>query len=251
MGDDFGRSTLPVVPPMYTSQTYVVYTFETEKAFKPLEMYLQSQYPQDYVCLENNSVIPPTNLIYGVYDVKMSRQLNQTEINVLAEQISNWVQPEFWWELDKTFSYPTFSEFINSSIPFPVQTFINVNRRTDTYGLNSIKTIVEYKCENVGVFANKTTATLKVQLYDVTRDWMMVDIDVPIYFVVSQFRQQAVALGENSNVPSSTFRSLMISDLWDKSVNYDTIWQIRMGVTDPDIKIRIHGLQNLYYNKVS
>lgn len=250
MDDDF---TTKPFPNLNDGQAiHVVYSVELALqravAADALQDYLAGLYAPDIVTLVGVGFTTVDGTQW--FDVKMSRTLSPEETTVLANRIAAWTVPDVWYALDRTISYPAFSEFVSQSTPKPTVTFININRRTANYGMNAIKCVAEYRCDDVRAFADTpATATATFEVYDVTRDWVMVSTTVDIGAILQKWATEAAALDPNNDlpVPSSVFKSVMLSDLWSKSVNYDTIWQIRVGVDNPNLKIRMHGLQSLYY----
>lgn len=250
MEDD---SSLKPMPNLSDGQAiHVVYALELEVpravAVDALQDYLAGLYAPDIVTLVGVGTTTANNTQW--FDVKMSRTLTPEETTVLVNRIAAWTVPDVWYSLDRTISYPAFSEFVSEPTPRPTVTFININRRTAEYGMNAIKCVAEYRCDDVRAFADTpATATATFELYDVTRDWVMVSTTIDISAIAQKWATEAAALDPNNDVPvpSSVYKSVMLSDLWSKSVNYDTIWQIRASVDNPNVKIRVHGLQSLYY----
>ena len=126
-----------------------------------------------------------------------------------------------------------------------LQTFIfsnnNDNRNNTT--INSVKTIIEYTTDNVQNFTSITTGSLYLDLFDVTRNYLLsnitLDLDLSPWNTLS---------ASGSTQGSTLYTSIMFDGLYNNSPNYDCIWQFRCTKLDTTpFDCRLNGLQYLFY----
>lgn len=162
------------------------------------------------------------------------------------EQITQWVNeytdPEIFLQYNHTESSPAYSEFSNSTTLHPLQTLIFVNRNGDTQVLDSCKTILTYSADDVSQFANTENLSIIFEIFDITRNWQIATQTIDITNdILASWKTQ----GTGSN---ELYKSAMFTGLHDKVPNYDCIWQFRVAVSDSNFKVRMNGLQYIFYD---
>ena len=229
----------------------VILSFEYLGNYQALIAHLQSLYPTYSLQLD----APTGDNNFQLYANSL---FDPAELSNIQNIVQTWVAPAVWWTLDHTESFPALSQYTNADRPTTLQTFINVGRKTANYGLNAIKTIVEYSCDDIRNYQSTPQIpelNITFNVLDMTRNWNMISTTVDVSPIVQKWIDDLTAAQSTSTVTdfsASTFKSLMLTDLWNKVADYDTIWQVSVTVNDPAyLKVRLHGMQFLYYNKNS
>jgi hypothetical protein len=182
----------------------------------------------------------------------VDRQLTTQEQTDLQTLIDNYTDPAVWLTFDHVETMALHSHFTDDVDNLIIdgqdvlQTYIFCNRNTPQTVLDSMKTIVEYKCADVSAFANNTTGNITLSLYDISRDVEILSGNIELAEIGTRWN----TLAQQGNVTSDTvFRSVQFYGLMNTVPNYDCVWQIR-GSTEPPgtFTYRINGLQYIFYN---
>jgi hypothetical protein len=128
-----------------------------------------------------------------------------------------------------------------------VQSFIFPSSGNSDDGtlIDSLKSILKITALDVASFANATTGTLTIELYNYTRDYSITTKVINIDGIVQDWATMA---SENVTGPNTVYQSVMFSGLMSHTTNYDNIWVFRIGVSDVNMEIRMNGLQKLFYS---
>lgn len=199
----------------------------------------------DYYLMQN--IIDPT-----IYDgvstsgntviILTKRELTQPEIDNITQLINTYTDPAVFLQYNHTESSPAYSDFCNSTSLCQLQTLIFVNRNSDNVVLDSCKTIMTYSADDVSLFANVPTASITFEIFDITRNWQIASQTIDITNnILATWKTQGT--GNNESYLSAIF-----TGLYDKVPDYDCIWQFRASVSDSNFKIRMNGLQYIFYN---
>ncbi len=187
--------------------------------------------------------------------VPTSEELTTEEQEQLNNIINDYVDPPYYLQLTRTNSVPLYSEFTNKS----GQNVVNGNTVMQTYIFNGnaanenseyidcIKTIFEYRVDNVQNFANTTAGSIYFEIYDITRNQLILSRDINLGSIATEWN----ALAQTGSTEGSTmYRSEQFYGLMNMSPGYDCIWQMRGNVDPPDaFDFKINSYQELYYNK--
>ena len=131
-----------------------------------------------------------------------------------------------------------------------LQTIISPAIDTDSIEvMDSIKTIYEYYTDNVQNFSNITSGSITLGIFDLTRNVCISHESIDLSTQLLQWNQLAQTGYTSSN---SLYKSHQFYGLINSLTSFDCIWQFRIYV-DPSLnnimKIRMHGLQKLFYQK--
>lgn len=203
-----------------------------------LTEYLQNNYP-----LFGNMSYSDPDLTVNTTSLLTSEQ--ETEAQTVVD---NYVDPDEFLTLDVTTTDFSWSKSTNSADPVAVQTFIFSPNTPNANGstFDALKTVMDYSTDDVSVFSNGPTGcTVTFQIYDQTRDYLLVNNSIDITDIVTTW--QGLAQG-GATGPQKVLRSHLVQGLRNLITNYDCIWQLQYGVTDPNVTVRSHGVQSLYYN---
>lgn len=213
------------------------YTYNKEITKLPaFDDYLRKQY--DPVVYNGAATSGNTTIVI------MNRELTEAEQELLTTRVNAYTDPAVFLIYNRTESSPIFSHFANSSTPTPIQTLIFTNRNEDRYVLDGCKTILEYYTDDVTLFQNADdNNTINFQMYDVTRNWLLVDETIDLAFVVNKWKSL-------SNGSDTVYKSIYINGLHEKAPNYDCIWQFRISVSNPNMQVRMNGLQYIFYDVI-
>lgn len=195
-------------------------------------------------------VIPNTGMWYNDPEIKIQTdtELTQEQITNIQSIIDNYTDPAVYLQLNSTTTDVNTSKTTNSTTLDTIKTFIFAcTNQFGTGTFNAIKTVVEYSCVSATPFASfeSTNATATIEIYDRSRDIVLESHTIDISSVIAQWKQNA----ENGDSSAqSAFRSFMVEGMRNHITSFDTIWQIRACVSDPNIRMTLHGLQFLYYD---
>lgn len=127
-----------------------------------------------------------------------------------------------------------------------MQTFIFTNQNSVDVVLDSIKTIVEYRCPDVTMFSQEpNNRQIVVDIYDVTRDYLIAELTIPLSEIASEWDQKAI---DTPNSSASKWRTLMFTGLHTKTTNYDCIWQLRVSNQNPTFFVGLGSMQHIFYD---
>jgi hypothetical protein len=178
----------------------------------------------------------------------------QTQLETL---INDYVDPEYYLHLSRTNTLPLFSSWTSD----PNQTKVGDKSVMQTYIydgnsvgqdpaeiLDAVKSIFEYRVDNVQHFANTTEGNVYFEIYDVTRDRVISTRTIPLGSIAQSWNQ----LAQTGYTGGSTlYRTELFQGMMNASPGYDCIWQFRGDVTPPEIfDFRVNSYQELYYNKL-
>jgi hypothetical protein len=191
----------------------------------------------------------------NVVTVFASRTLTTEEETALDTLIVNYVDPDQFLIFDHSESFPMKSEWAND----PDAEIINGKTLVETLILNntaggsddvldSFKTIVEYYIPNVSLLGTGSTASINIEIFDNTRNYLIANTVVELGSIQNTW---AVLAESGSTAPNTQFRSTMICGINKKLCNHDCVWQLRCSTTPNNIfDVRFNSLQYLYYKSI-
>jgi len=182
--------------------------------------------------------------------------LTEPQLAALTILMNAYVDPAVFLVFDHVDTFPLHSEFTNdtensiSNGNVVLQTFIfsSINISNNVV-LDSLKTVVEYKCPNVQNFLNITSGNslqTGISIKDITRNVLIASQNININDIVTVWNNLA-----NTGVTggNTQYKSIQYTGLMNKNPGYDCIWQLYTPYpVDPNFVFRCHGLQYLYYS---
>jgi hypothetical protein len=188
---------------------------------------------------------------YAPLVVSMKSELTQLQLSNLTTLITNYTDPAFYLTLDHTTSLSLHSHFTTDTDNVIIdgndilQTLIYTANIDSNIVLDSCKTIVELYCPNVRNYLNKTTGSINVEIYDITRNWSIASQTIQLNNIAVQWNALAQS---GSTIGNTVYQSTQFTGLMNKNPDYDTIFQLRGTTSDSDFTFRLNGLQYIYYN---
>lgn len=182
--------------------------------------------------------------------------LTEPQLAALTILMNAYVDPAVFLVFDHVETFPLQSEFTNDADNsifngnLILQTFIfSSNNIANNVVLDSLKTVVEYKCPNVQNFLNITSGNslqTNISIKDITRNVLIASQNINIDDIVTVWNNLA-----NTGVTggNTQYKSIQYTGLMNKSPGYDCIWQLYTPhPVDPNFTFRCHGLQYLFYS---
>jgi hypothetical protein len=163
---------------------------------------------------------------------------------------------KFFLVFDHVETFPLHSHFTNdpdnsvSNGNVTLQTFIfSSNNLSNNVVLDSLKTIVEYKCPNVQDFLNITSGNslqTGLSIEDLTRNVTISSQNIDINDIVVIWNNLANSGVTGGNIQ---YKSIQYTGLINKNLGHDCIWQLSSpDPIVPNFTFRCHSLQYQYYN---
>lgn len=188
--------------------------------------------------------------------VNTSTELSTDDQTRLTDLINAYVNPPYFLMLSRTNAVPLHSHF---TLDDPdvidgktvLQTYIYNGNTTADSGevLDGIKTVVEYKVNNVQTWVNNTTGSLSFEIYDISRNITITSRDIELGSIAQQWNQLAQT---GSTEGSTLFRTELFTGMMNVSPGYDCVWQMKGKVDPPDtFDFRVNSYQELFYNKLT
>lgn len=217
------------------------YTFEKSGVLKPYA--LDSQARAQFTSFQGLNYGDPTLVL------QFDSPLSPETLASVTQFVNNYTDPEVFLQLNSTITDSTMSKPTSSLTPQIIQTFIWPVTSSEGSGVfNAFKSVLEYSCPDISVFANidpQATFFATYQIYCHTRNILLEDHNIDITSIVQNWR----ALAQNGESgPRSEFRTFMIEGMRTKVANFDCVWHIRAAVSDSNISLIKHGVQMLYYD---
>ena len=176
-----------------------------------------------------------------------TQALTTEELQTVQTLVDNYVDPEYFLTLTSSATDATRSYSTNSLTPEVVQSFIYT--ATDSLGngtFNAIKTVIEYKTENVETWSTFTgPLTINFRIRCFTRDYLLSNNTITITDIGNTWKTAALNLETGKR---SEYRTFMVEGLRNYVANYDCIWVYEVAVSDPRLYVTLHSKQMLYYN---
>lgn len=184
--------------------------------------------------------------------ILVARELTAEEQTDLESLVAAYTDPAVWLTFDHVETMAMHSHYTTDADNILIdgrdvlQTFIFCNMNSPQTVLDSMKTIVEYRCDNISAFNSITEGNIILSLHDITRDVQILESTIPLNEIATKW----VNLAEQGNVTSDVvFRSAQFYGLMDKVPNYDCVWQLRGSTEPPDtFTYRVNGMQYIFYN---
>lgn len=180
------------------------------------------------------------------------RELTSEEQTDLQTLVNNYTDPAVWLTFDHVETMVMHSHYTDDPVNIIIdnkdvlQTFIFCNRNTPQTVLDGMKTIVEYRCDDLSTFANSTDGNIVLSLHDMTRDVEILSSTIELAEISTKWNNLAM---EGNVISDVVFRSAQFYGLMNVVPNYDCIWQLRGSVEPPgSFKYRVNGLQYIFYN---
>lgn len=171
--------------------------------------------------------------------------LDGPQYAALQTLVDNYVDPAVFLILDTTTTDACRSAHTSSSTLENVLSFIfsPTNPLGDST-FNALKTVLEYSTDDIALFATgSTAATVAFSIFDYSRNVEISSAVLDISDVLAGWQAQAPGTG-----PAYELRSFMVEGLRNVIANYDCIWQFKISVTNPNVKVRTNSMQRLYYH---
>jgi len=174
-------------------------------------------------------------------------ELNSLEIDEATQKIDLYVDPPVFMIFKHAINTPMITEFTTDAQleiagKKVLQTFIFTDPATEGLLLDSLKTVIEYNCPNTQDFNSVSNASIDFEIYDITRDISILTRNISLDEIETKWK------GMNLSADNDTvFRTSFFGALHYQLPNYDCIWQIRVGVSHPEFKVRLNSLQQLFY----
>jgi hypothetical protein len=186
--------------------------------------------------------------------VYVLRELTVEEKQALDDVIANYVDPSEFLIFNHTENCPMITAYSNSSKLAIVdgkkvmQNFIFPNQNQPNLVLDAIKTIVEYRCDDVTLFSQEPNdRQITVEIYDATRNVSITSIDVPLAEIADQWDQQAQS---DPDSKGAAWRSIMFTGIHNKTTSYDCIWQLRLSSPNITFFVGLGSMQNIFYDVI-
>jgi hypothetical protein len=191
----------------------------------------------------------------NVVTVFASRTLTTEEETALDTLIVNYVDPDQFLIFDHSETCPMKSDWTNA----PDGEIINDKTLVETLIINNtaggsddvldaFKTIVEYYIPNVSLLGTGSTASINIEIFDTTRNYLIANTVVELGSIQNTW---AVLAESGSTAPNTQFRSTMISGINKRLCNHDCVWQLRCSTTPNNIfDVRFNSLQYLFYKSI-
>lgn len=179
--------------------------------------------------------------------VYTSQELSSEQYQTLSGLIESFTDPEVFLSLVASVPDTLRSSTTSSSTPEVVQTFIYSNTFNGVTGtFNAIKTVLEYKTNNVQNFVNFSgQCFVTFEIYCYTRNFLIASHQLDITDVCESWKQSAL---EGSSDPAVIYKTFMVEGLRNVVANYDCLWNYKLSVSDPNVQATIHAKQMLYYD---
>ena len=222
------------------------YTFEKQvtKA-DAFDAYLKQNvaWPSDYQGLSTSQ---------NQITIFVMRELTSEEQADLQTLVDNYTDPAVWLTFDHVETMVMHSHYTDDPENHIIdnqdvlQTFIFCNMNTPEKVLDSVKTIVEYKCNDLNAFTQSNDGNIVLSLYDMTRNTQILSSTIELDEISTRWNTLAQEGNVNSDV---VYRSAQFYGLMNKVPNYDCVWQLRGSVEPPgSFTYRVNGLQYIFYN---
>lgn len=214
------------------------YNFTKTEIQKPpaFDAYLRENFPlyEDFSYTDPNLTIDTT------------QTLTETELTILTTLVNDYVDPTEFLVLNTTIVNSSWSKAATLPTLTSVHTFIFTPKSPDgTAVFDGMKTIFEYTTSDITAFSGVTGAVATFQIYDYTRSTPISTNNLDISDIVTDWNTQATGGATGSN---TVYRSFIAQGLRHQIANYDCIWQFRISVSVPNISVRTHSIQKLYYD---
>lgn len=182
--------------------------------------------------------------------------LTEPQLAALTILMNAYVDPAVFLVFDHVDTFPLHSHFTNDTDNsifdgnVALQTFIfSSNNISNNVVLDSLKTVVEYKCPNVQDFLNITSGNslqTGLSIKDLTRNIPIASQNININDIVTVWNNLAHTGVTGGNIQ---YKSIQYTGLMNKNPGYDCIWQLYTpDPIDPNFTFRCHSLQYLYYS---
>lgn len=199
------------------------------------EAYLEQNFPQyqDFSYTDPDLVINTTVVLDG------------PQLADLQTLVDDYTDPDVFLLLDTTTTDACCSMYTSSPIPENVLSFIfSPVNPVGSSTFNALKTVMEYSTEDISAFANgNTSCTVIFEIFDYTRDIQISSNTLDITDILEAWQ----TLAQTQSGPQYKLRSFMIEGLRNVIANYDCIWQFKISVSNPNVRVRTNSMQRLYY----
>lgn len=108
--------------------------------------------------------------------------------------------------------------------------------------VDSIKCLLEIKTNSIANL--ETTGSITLNITDFSRKTEIVSQTMDISDILSSWKNN----GSTTSIPDPDYKTLQISNLRNQTTNYDCIWNYSLSVSNPNLYVRIHSLQQIYYS---
>jgi hypothetical protein len=179
--------------------------------------------------------------------------LPQEKLDILTALVNNFTNPTMYFPgLNHIENYPLQSNSSTSQALKEIYTWVypgNVTtntKGTGNYVVNEIKTLIQYETTDVTQFTSiSSNPTAQIQIYDLTRKTVVGTQTIDLTPIITAWQLEAT---NGKTGYSNNITSILFTDLWNSSANYDCIWQFLISVSIPGISIGLNNLQYICYN---
>lgn len=186
------------------------------------------------------SFVPP--FIEPKIEIVTSRDLTTEEQTTLTNLVNSYVDPDKWLVLHHTDNQFFSSDITSSQTPVVVQSFIVSPFNTSEYVMGCLKTIVKIDAVNAADFSDwngSPNISYTLELFDFTNNQSVQTTTHVLNDIINGWKQ--------NNLTDPTWETVQLYGLENMSPGSDSIWNIKLSVSDPRLAIQLNSMQKLYY----
>lgn len=179
-----------------------------------------------------------------VLTVTLNRELDAAERAVLDAAVAGYVSPREYMRLNHTATHYARSRSTNAGDLCTVLTMIypsNDDNKGSVFG--ALKTVAELHASNVADIADDTLS-FTLQLVDDTRAAVLSSACSDVTHLLDKWR----AASDGDCAERRAYVSVMLEGLRYFVPNHDCVWHVRASVSNPHVRLTLHGMQHLYYD---
>jgi hypothetical protein len=175
--------------------------------------------------------------------VRSNRELTEAEHAALTEVIDGYISPERYLRMHHTVTHCATSKSTNSTTPETVMTFrFPCNDQNTNTTFNAIKSVLEFSVDDVMILLHIKTFSVNFQLLNGSNNNSLIGkARIDGTDIVREW-QTSRPQGEQR-----VFKSIQVNDLSDIVPEHDCVWHIALGVSDPCVRVALHGVQKIFY----
>ncbi len=185
-----------------------------------------------------------------VVTLYLSAELTEAEQASMATLVAAYEDPEFWLTLERTEEQFLSTKFTSSTTPVVLQSFIvSPYNASDVLVMDSIKTVINFEVldiQDLLTIPPETPFTITIELYNFTQSETVITEVKDIADKIQMWRDEASGLSEATS--RSHWSTLQMFGLKDYVPGADNIWQFRVNVSYPLVRVALNSVQKLFYN---
>lgn len=163
--------------------------------------------------------------------------------------VAAYVDPEAWLVLANTSEQFLSTDMCNSLTPVVLQSFIVSPYNSEDAVMDSIKTVVNFKVDDISGLASVPTGTVfsaTIELFNFTLNKTVMTVVKDFTSKIEEWKQEAIANGASGlRTHWSTAQFFGLRTLVPGS---DNIWQARLSVSHPAVSASLNSMQRLFYH---